>query len=53
MAEDELIGWHHRLIRHEFEQTPEIEEDRAAWCATVHGVERESGMTEQLNNNYY
>ena len=38
MAEDELIGWHHRLIRHEFEQTPEIEEDRAAWCATVHGV---------------
>ena len=27
--------------------------DRAAWWATVHGVEKESGVTEQLNNNYY
>ena len=22
MTEDETIGWHHRLNRHEFEQTP-------------------------------
>ena len=21
MAEDEMVGWHHRLNRHEFEQT--------------------------------
>ena len=21
-AEDEMVGWHHRLNRHEFEQTP-------------------------------
>ena len=21
MTEDEMVGWHHRLIRHEFEQT--------------------------------
>ena len=25
--------------------------DRGAWWATVHGVTRESDMTEQLNNN--
>ena len=25
--------------------------DRGAWWATVHGVRRESDMTEQLNNN--
>ena len=25
--------------------------DRRAWCATVHGVTKESDMTEQLNNN--
>ena len=24
--------------------------DRAAWWATVHGVTKESGVTEQLNN---
>ena len=23
MAEDEMVGWHHRLNGHEFEQTPE------------------------------
>ena len=22
MTEDEMVGWHHRLNRHEFEQTP-------------------------------
>ena len=22
MTEDETVGWHHRLNRHEFEQTP-------------------------------
>ena len=25
--------------------------DRGAWQATVHGVEKESDVTEQLNNN--
>ena len=37
-AEDELVGWHHRLSEHEFEQTPGIVKDRKAWCAAVHGV---------------
>ena len=22
MTEDEMVGWHHRFDRHEFEQTP-------------------------------
>ena len=22
MVEDEIVGWHHQLNRHEFEQTP-------------------------------
>ena len=26
--------------------------DRGAWWATVHGVTKESDMTEQLNNKY-
>ena len=34
-AEKELVGWHHGLNRHEFEQTPG---DREAWCDVVHWV---------------
>ena len=38
MTEDEMVGWHHRLNRHEFEQTPGDGEDREAWSAAVHVV---------------
>ena len=34
-TKDEMVGWHHRLSGHEFEQTLG---DREAWHATVHGV---------------
>ena len=30
MTEDELVGWHHRLNGHEFEQIMEIVKDREA-----------------------
>ena len=38
MTENEMIGWHHRLYGHEFEQTPELVMDREAWRAAVHVV---------------
>ena len=38
MPEDEMIGWHHQLNGHEFEQTPGVGMDREAWHAAVHGV---------------
>ena len=49
--EDEMVGWHHQLNRHELEQTQDTVKDREAWCAAVHGVAELdmlfSGMTEQ------
>ena len=39
MTEDEMVGWHHQLNGHEFEQrVQKIVQDREAWCAAVHGV---------------
>ena len=37
-TEDEMVGWHHRLNGHDFEQACELVMDREAWHATVHGV---------------
>ena len=37
MTEDEMVGWHHRLDGHDYEQLQETV-DRGAWCAAVHGV---------------
>ena len=33
-----MVGWHHRLDGHQFEQTPGVAMDREAWLAAVHGV---------------
>ena len=38
VTEDEMIGWHHQLNGHEFEQTQEVVKNREAWHAPVHGV---------------
>ena len=38
MPEDGMVGWHHRLNGHEFEQTPGDMKDREAWRASVHGI---------------
>ena len=40
MTEDKMVGWHHRLNGHEFEQLLEMVKDREAWCAAVHGVSK-------------
>ena len=51
MTEDEMVGWHHRLDGHEFEQTPrDSERQRSLACCSRWGRE-ELVTTEQMNNN--
>ena len=38
MTEDEMVGWHHRLSRHELSKLLEMVKDREAWRAAVNGV---------------
>ena len=38
MTEDEMVGWHHRLDGHEFEQALGVGDRQGGLCATVHGV---------------
>ena len=38
MTEDEMVGWHHWLNGHEFEQALGDDEGQEAWHAVIHGV---------------
>ena len=47
MTENEMVGWHHRLNGHEFEQTPgDGEGQRSLVCCSPWG-HKELDMTEQ------
>ena len=51
MTEDEVVGWHHWLNRHEFEKTPgDCEGQGSLACCNPQG-HKESDITERLNNN--
>ena len=40
MTEDEMVGWHHQLNGHEFEQALGVMMNSEACCVAVHGVVR-------------
>ena len=50
MTEDEMVGWHHWVNGHEFEQALGVGEGQGglAYCGPC--SPKESDMTEQLNN---
>ena len=53
VTEDEMVGWHHWLNGHEFEQTPGDGEGQGILeCCSLWG-HKESDTTEQLNNNNF
>ena len=51
MTEDKMVGWHHRLNGHEFEQTLRDSGDRGALCCCSLWGHEELDMTEQLNHD--
>jgi len=53
VTEDEMVGWHHQLNGHEFEQTPgDSEGQESLACCSPWGL-KESDMTEPLNNYHH
>ena len=51
MTEDEMAGWHHRLVRCEFEQALGDGEGQGSLaCCSPWGC-KELDMTERLNND--
>ena len=50
MSEDEMVGWHHRLNEHEFEQTPRDGTVlRHLGLADVKSLSKEEGLpTEEI-----
>ena len=49
MTEDEMVGWHHQLDGHEFEQPPEVGDGQGSLVCCIPWGRKESDMTEQLN----
>ena len=48
-TEDEMVGWHHRLNAHEFEQAPEDGEGQGSLACCSSWSCKESDTAEQLN----
>ena len=52
MTEDEMVGWHHRLDGHEFEQAPRVGDGQGSLVCYSPWGHKESDTTEQLNQTH-
>ena len=53
LTEDEMVGWHHWLNGHEFEQNLGMVKDREAWRAAVHEVAKSWTWLRDWTTNRY
>ena len=51
MTEDEMVGWHHQLNGHEFEQALGVGDGQGSLAHCSPWGPRESDTTERLNNS--
>ena len=51
MTEDKMIGWHHRLNGHDFEQTLGDDKGQESLACCSPWGRKESDITDRLNNN--
>ena len=51
MTEDEMVGWHHRLNGHEFEQTLGDGEGQGSLACCSPWGHKDSDTTQPLNND--
>ena len=49
MTEDKMVGWHHWLDGHEFEQAPGVGDGHGSLASCSLWGHKESDTTEQLN----
>ena len=50
-TEDEMVGWHHQLDGHEFEQAPGVDDGQGSLACCSPWGRRESDTTWRLNDN--
>ena len=51
MAEDEMVGWHHRLNGHEFEQAPGVGDGQGSLACCSPWGHKESDTAERLTEH--
>ena len=49
MTEEEMVGWHHRFDRCEFDQAPGVGDGQGSLACYSPWGHKELDMTEQLN----
>ena len=49
MTEDEMVGQHHQVDGHEFEQAPGVGDGQGGLACCGSGGRKESDTTDQLN----
>ena len=51
MTEDEIVGWHHQLNGHKFEQAPGAGDGQGGLAAAAHGVTNsQTRLTTELTD---